>query len=707
MTEASVVAVGTPQSFRQQIARALELEADEVGWVQSATAAEELLINAYAPVDVLVLSPEVKEPDALGLAEFVGRTSPGTAIVLVRDHTWNGLLPAAMRAGIRDVVDMTQGTDELREAVERAVLWAATCARPRSACRPTAAGCAGGTSSRCSRPKAGRARRSSPPTSQPRSRRSPARNAVVDLDVDMGDVFTYFGREPSASITDLMALGEGADGDQIRSVGVEVAPHVWAFGAPPDPAAEAPAGEAIGKFLRSIRSEFDYVVVDASVDYSDSALVCFDLSDMICLVTGLDVVGVKHLSKALDTLLTIGLPRERFRVVLNRADSKVGLDASDVERVMKIQVDAMIPSSRLVPTSLNKGRPVVLDEPQSEVSASIRHLAVRFTGSDDDAAKELVTAGANSTRKRTRAACSAARPRRTLKEAHPMSLADRLAKAQQRDRISDVRGRVQERLVESLGPRLYDATMSDTELEGLVHQRLRELLDEEEGPLSAQEKLLIVRQIGDSVLGLGPLEPFVRDPEVTEIMVNNWDTIYVERAGRCIGPARSSTTTSSCAARSTRSSGRSAVASTNPVPYVDARLPDGSRVNAVIPPLAIDGPALTIRKFAADPYQADDLIEFGTMTSPVAKFLEACVRGRINIMVAGGTGAGKTTTLNVISSFIPDDERILTIEDAAELKLQQPHVVRLESRPPNIEGKGQVSIRDLSATRCVCVPTAS
>src|SRR6476620_3197082 len=124
MTEASVVAVGTPQSFRQQIARALEVETEEVGWVQSATAAEELLINAFQPIDVLVLSPEVKEPDALGLAEFVGRTAPGTAIVLVRDHTWNGLLPAAMRAGIRDVVDMTQGTDELREAVERAVAWA-------------------------------------------------------------------------------------------------------------------------------------------------------------------------------------------------------------------------------------------------------------------------------------------------------------------------------------------------------------------------------------------------------------------------------------------------------------------------------------------------------------------------------------------------------------------------------------------------------
>jgi pilus assembly protein CpaF len=276
-----------------------------------------------------------------------------------------------------------------------------------------------------------------------------------------------------------------------------------------------------------------------------------------------------------------------------------------------------------------------------------------------------------------------------------MSLADRLAKAQQRDRIADVRARVQERLVESLGPRLYDATMSDTELEGLVHQRLRELLDEEEGPLAAQEKLLIVRQIGDSVLGLGPLEPFVRDPEVTEIMVNNWDTIYVERAGKLYWTGTKFHDEQQLRRTIDKIVGKVGRRVDEASPYVDARLPDGSRVNAVIPPLAIDGPALTVRKFAADPYQADDLVEFGTMTSATSRFLEACVRGRINILVAGGTGAGKTTTLNVISSFIPDDERILTIEDAAELKLQQPHVVRLESRPPNIEGKGQVTIRDL------------
>src|SRR5687768_13274503 len=276
-----------------------------------------------------------------------------------------------------------------------------------------------------------------------------------------------------------------------------------------------------------------------------------------------------------------------------------------------------------------------------------------------------------------------------------MSLADRLQKAQQKDRIAEVRTRVQERLVESLGPRLYDATLSDTELEGMVHQRLRELLDEEEGPLAAQEKLLIVRQIGDSVLGLGPLEPYIRDPEVTEVMVNNWDTIYVERSGKLYwtgtkfhdeGQLRR--TIDKIVAKVGRRVDEAS-------PMVDARLPDGSRVNAIIPPLSIDGPTLTIRKFAADPYQADDLVEFGTMSSSVSKFLEACVRGRINIMVAGGTGAGKTTTLNVISSFIPDDERIVTIEDAAELRLQQPHVVRLESRPPNIEGRGQVAVRDL------------
>jgi len=379
VSDTSVYAVGTPQSFRQTLARALEVEADEVGWVQSATAAEEILIGADTRIDVLVLSPEVKDPDALGLAEFVGRSAPGTAIVMVRDHTWNGLLPAAMRAGIRDVVDLTQGSEELRDAVERAIAWAANL---RSAGSERAGSghsdrgriisvfsSKGGSGKTFLTANLGAA--IAELTGQP--------TAVVDLDFDMGDVFTYFGRESGATLMDLMLLGEGADREQVYSVGTQLGDNLWGFGAPVDPTVESPAGEQIGKYLRALRNAFTFVVVDASVDYSDSALVCFDLSDVICLVTGLDVVGVKHLHKSLDTLLSIGIPRERFHVVLNRADSKVGLDAADVERVMNIEVDAMIPSSRLVPTSLNKGRPVVLDEQSSEVARSLRTLAQRFT----------------------------------------------------------------------------------------------------------------------------------------------------------------------------------------------------------------------------------------------------------------------------------------------------------------------------------------
>jgi pilus assembly protein CpaE len=399
MTEASVVAVGTPQSFRQQLARTLEVGPEEVEWVQSATAAEELLISADRPVDVLVLSPEVKEPDALGLAEFVGRQAPGTAIVLVRDHTWNGLLPAAMRAGIRDVVDMTQGTEELRDAVERAIGWAMNL-------RSVGPGVGTDTG------KVTRGKIVSVFSSKGGSGKTflttnlsaaiaditQEDTAVIDLDVDMGDVFAYFGREPTASVQDLMELGEGTNHDRIREVGVKLGEHLWGFGAPSDPSTETPSGEAIGKFLRSIRNDFAYVVVDASVDYSDSALVCFDLSDTICLVTSLDVVGVRHLSKSLDTLLSIGLPRDRFRVVLNRADSKVGLDPSDVERVMKIQVDAMIPSSRLVPSSLNKGRPIVLEEPTSEVSTAVRFVAQKLTGQLAEGGSAVTEAAADKKR---------------------------------------------------------------------------------------------------------------------------------------------------------------------------------------------------------------------------------------------------------------------------------------------------------------------
>src|SRR6266540_3368468 len=274
-----------------------------------------------------------------------------------------------------------------------------------------------------------------------------------------------------------------------------------------------------------------------------------------------------------------------------------------------------------------------------------------------------------------------------------MSLAERLSKIDRPDRTAEVRNRVQGQLVESLGPKLYDATLSDKDLQELVHGRLRELLDEERIPLSVQEKALVIQQIGDNILGLGPIEPFIRDPDVTEIMVNGAGAIYVERAGKLYEAGASFLNEEQLRRTIDKIVSKVGRRVDDSSPYVDARLPDGSRVNAIIPPLAIHGSALTIRKFSADPYTSQDLVQFGTLTPVLVEMLGACVGGRINMLVSGGTGAGKTTTLNVLSSFLPEDERIITIEDSAELRLQQPHIVSLEYRPPNIEQRGEVTIR--------------
>jgi pilus assembly protein CpaF len=254
---------------------------------------------------------------------------------------------------------------------------------------------------------------------------------------------------------------------------------------------------------------------------------------------------------------------------------------------------------------------------------------------------------------------------------------------------------VHQTLLDNLGPKLYDSRLTQADLEQKVRSTLQEVLAQDDTPLTVADRARIAQEIADDILGYGPLEPFLRDPDVTEVMVNGPDSIYIERGGRLFEVAGSFTDEAHLRRTIDKIVARVGRRVDEASPMVDARLPDGSRVNAIIPPLAIDGSMLTIRKFATDPYMVDDLIGFGTMSRATADFLEKCVRGRLNILVSGGTGAGKTTTLNVLSSFIPDEERVITIEDAAELQLHQSHVLRLESRPPNIEGKGEVRIRDL------------
>jgi pilus assembly protein CpaF len=267
--------------------------------------------------------------------------------------------------------------------------------------------------------------------------------------------------------------------------------------------------------------------------------------------------------------------------------------------------------------------------------------------------------------------------------------------ARHADPFAIVKRSVHDGLLEALGPRLYDAHLDQQELEQRVTQTLQAVLQRDETPLTSADRMRVAQEVADEILGYGPLEPYLRDPEVSEIMVNGYDQIYVERGGR-LYPAETAFSDEGHLRRTIdKIVGQVGRRVDEASPMVDARLSDGSRVNAVVPPVALDGSLLTIRKFAVDPFTIDDLIGFGTMTRPVAELLKACVRARLNMIIGGGTGCGKTTTLNVMSSFIPEDERIVTIEDAAELQLRQEHVLRLESRPPNLEGRGEIAIRDL------------
>ncbi len=255
--------------------------------------------------------------------------------------------------------------------------------------------------------------------------------------------------------------------------------------------------------------------------------------------------------------------------------------------------------------------------------------------------------------------------------------------------------RLHEQLMEKLGGKLFEGSQSEKDMRASVIDMITQLLAAEAVPLSIEERNAIVSEITDDVLGHGPIDRFLKDPAVSEIMVMGTSAIYVERGGKLIRTKDrffSNDQLRRVIERIVANVGRRIDESS---PMVDARLADGSRVNAVIPPLAVDGAALTIRKFSRDPLQIHHLIEKGSLTAEAAQLLAACVAGHLNILVSGGTGTGKTTMLNILSSFIPPDERIVTIEDAVELQLRQPHIVRLETRPPNIEGKGAVTIRDL------------
>ncbi|MFN3200740.1 MAG: CpaF family protein [Bradymonadia bacterium] len=260
--------------------------------------------------------------------------------------------------------------------------------------------------------------------------------------------------------------------------------------------------------------------------------------------------------------------------------------------------------------------------------------------------------------------------------------------------LDEIRGRLHQQVIDRLDLTAV-ANLPREQLRGRLRDLVERLVQSEGLNLSSTEREAVIVGILDEITGLGPLEPLLADPNVSDILVNGPDTIYVERGGRLEQVETRFRDNAHLANTISRIVGQVGRRIDESSPMVDARLADGSRVNAIIPPLALDGPALSIRRFGANPLTHRDLVNFRALTPEMMNYLKAAVRSKCNILISGGTGAGKTTLLNALSNFVPASERIITLEDSAELRIQQAHVVRLESRPPNIEGRGQVTIGDL------------
>jgi pilus assembly protein CpaE len=368
-----VLVVGGEPSFQPQVARALYTSPDSVAWIPTIGSAERSLANAPNRVELLVLAPDVSDDEAMRVAGRLSKDSPSTAVVLVREEPVDGAFPRLVRSGIRDVVDLSDGTQQLEDSLRSALDWSAGV---RAATPVADDGGPRGSVVSVFSTKGGTGKTFlATNLAAAMADRSGGPVALLDLDHDLGDVFAYFNAEPRRSLQDLVSLEEGADPESVLQLGTPLEGGVVGFGSTPDPRAEPIASAAMVRVLHALTEAFPFVVVDASAEYSDHVLAAFDASDVVCLVTALDVIGVRHLSLGLQTLESLGIPRDRFRVVLNRADSKVDLSSNEIERILGIQVDARIPSSPLVPRSVNHGRLLWFEEPKSDVAKSIGALA--------------------------------------------------------------------------------------------------------------------------------------------------------------------------------------------------------------------------------------------------------------------------------------------------------------------------------------------
>lgn len=458
--------------------------------------------------------------------------------------------------------------------------------------------------------------------------------------------------------------------------------------------------QGIQDFISIVCKEFDYIFIDAGSNMSDDLITILDSSNLIFLILTPDILSVYQTEWLLDTLQSLGFPLKMIKTILNRAESKGSISWQEIKVLLPSEVIALMPSEgRTVGLAVNRSIPVVVDSPNAKVTIAIDKLADFLIEKKDLYIEHKTLADIRVVKDELKDSKEVFWQKMGLVEkAKATSLKE------EEDQIIRFKKKVHQRLIDELDLKRMSVetfTVNAVEAEKLRRKAERiisNIISKEAGGFisSLEIRKKVIKEILDEALGFGPLEDLLSEPSVTEIMVNNKDQVYIEKKGKLELTSKKFTSDDQVRVVIERILAPLGRRIDESVPYVDARLPDGSRVNAVIPPLSLTGPTLTIRKFSRERFAIDDLIKrFDSLTPDMARFLDAAVKSRKNIIVSGGTGSGKTTLLNIISSFIPNHERIVTIEDSAELKLDQSHWIRLESRPPNIEGKGEIGIKDL------------
>jgi pilus assembly protein CpaF len=524
---------------------------------------------------------------------------------------------------------------------------------------------------------------------------------LVDLDLQgVGDSARMLGMKPQKAMVDLIVAlkkqQQPFDPNQLfnvlthSSLGFDYLPGVLRPQQTPhcDPA-------RIKDIFALLEKNYHYIVVDAGRAFSELFVATLNQANLILMVVTPDILSIYQTKWALDTLQFLHLPLSMIKIILNRADSVSSISLQDVSSSIPVQILSAIPSEgKPVGFAVNRGIPITIDNPKTKISLSIKKLAHDLVLND-----QLFLPHVEIDQLR-------------LKDVqmekpdvwHNLGMTEAAADIalEANDEIVMLKKRIQERLIEELNlkrleMKVFTDPVKTQELRDKAEMSVSNLLAEEASSFisSSEIRKKLIKEILDESLGLGPLEDLLADPAVTDILVNNKDQIYVERSGKLALSAKKFVTNEQVKITIERIIAPLGRRIDESVPMVDARLQDGSRVNAIIPPLALTGPTIAIRKFRRERYKVGDLIGLNTLDQHIADFLRACVIARKNIIVSGGTGSGKTTDLNVLSEFIPENERIITIEDAAEIRLHQDHWVRLEARPPNIEGKGMISVRDL------------